>query len=312
MIGEVCDFDASTTSDGIGRFLRVRVKVRVDKPLRRSLRVDVLGNGIITTMPLHYERLLDYYFKCGCLGQIMDGCLMVNTHNNISLDETRKLGVWLQAVSPPKQSSMGNGRFRNKNLNKSKNFGGSRTETGTIGRFDDNWRRKTFVMVHESDGRNKKESEQSKGTESQTTVPDGPGCTIGSSLNILVVGGSGTEESQLEGKRTKEAKCNIHDATLVYSDERKPRDEEFVAETHKVGRAMETNAEEQTYEEVGTGKCLDTVMDTIGTLMDTEMQPSLASVSGSNGLATKVEEVSTTANEEVFSVISDGQSLLAC
>lgn len=46
------------------RFIRVRVVIAANEPLLRSIRVDLLGNGKITTMLLRYERLLDYCFKC--------------------------------------------------------------------------------------------------------------------------------------------------------------------------------------------------------------------------------------------------------
>ncbi|KAK3204966.1 hypothetical protein Dsin_019012 [Dipteronia sinensis] len=45
LIGEVRDIDLSTAKDWIGRFLRVRVTIVVNQPLRRSLRVDLMGTG---------------------------------------------------------------------------------------------------------------------------------------------------------------------------------------------------------------------------------------------------------------------------
>ncbi|TXG62451.1 hypothetical protein EZV62_009445 [Acer yangbiense] len=50
MIGEVRNIDMEAGKHGLNRFICVWVAIKVDKPLRRSLRVDLLGDGRITTM----------------------------------------------------------------------------------------------------------------------------------------------------------------------------------------------------------------------------------------------------------------------
>ncbi|TXG48842.1 hypothetical protein EZV62_024717 [Acer yangbiense] len=45
IIGDVWEVDVGPSGDCLGKFLRVRVAIEVDKPLRRFLRVDVLGDG---------------------------------------------------------------------------------------------------------------------------------------------------------------------------------------------------------------------------------------------------------------------------
>ncbi|KAK3221849.1 hypothetical protein Dsin_008874 [Dipteronia sinensis] len=64
MIGEVRDIDLEAGKNGSGRFIRVWVVIKVDEPLRRSLRVDLLGDGKVTTMLLRYERVPDFCYKC--------------------------------------------------------------------------------------------------------------------------------------------------------------------------------------------------------------------------------------------------------
>ncbi|TXG65348.1 hypothetical protein EZV62_006623 [Acer yangbiense] len=57
MIGEVRNIDLEAGKNGSSRFIRVRVVIKVDEPLQRSLRVDLLGDGKIITVLLRYERV---------------------------------------------------------------------------------------------------------------------------------------------------------------------------------------------------------------------------------------------------------------
>ncbi|TXG64010.1 hypothetical protein EZV62_011004 [Acer yangbiense] len=75
MITQVRDIDMGTATDSFGRYVRVRVLISVKDPLMRSLRVDLLGEGQVKTLLLRYERLMDYCFKCVCLGHSLRECL---------------------------------------------------------------------------------------------------------------------------------------------------------------------------------------------------------------------------------------------
>ncbi|TXG57618.1 hypothetical protein EZV62_015447 [Acer yangbiense] len=67
MIGDVMDVDGGDVEDCVGKFMRVKVRVDIKKPLKRCLRVDILGDGNETIMVLRYERLPNRCFKCGWL-----------------------------------------------------------------------------------------------------------------------------------------------------------------------------------------------------------------------------------------------------
>ncbi|KAK1550870.1 hypothetical protein Q3G72_026149 [Acer saccharum] len=74
IIGEVREVDAGPSRDCLGKFLRVRVAIEIDKPIRRFLRVDVLRDGEETIMPIQYERLPNFCFSCGFLGHMIRDC----------------------------------------------------------------------------------------------------------------------------------------------------------------------------------------------------------------------------------------------
>ncbi|KAK1583127.1 hypothetical protein Q3G72_021208 [Acer saccharum] len=76
IIGEVIGVDGGggdLGSHGM-EFLRVWVLLEIDKPLRRCLRVDVMGDGVESVMLLKYERLPDFCFRCGYLGHTVKEC----------------------------------------------------------------------------------------------------------------------------------------------------------------------------------------------------------------------------------------------
>ncbi|KAK3184896.1 hypothetical protein Dsin_032182 [Dipteronia sinensis] len=74
IIGDVREVDTGPSGDCLGKFFRVRVAIEVDKPLRRFLQVDVLGDREETVMPLQYERLPNFCFRCGILGHTSRDC----------------------------------------------------------------------------------------------------------------------------------------------------------------------------------------------------------------------------------------------
>ncbi|KAK3225346.1 hypothetical protein Dsin_005208 [Dipteronia sinensis] len=74
IIGDVREVDIGPSGDFCGKFLRVRVIIKIDKPLKRFLRVNVLGDGKETVMLIQYERLPNFCFKLGLLGHTVHGC----------------------------------------------------------------------------------------------------------------------------------------------------------------------------------------------------------------------------------------------
>ncbi|TXG50019.1 hypothetical protein EZV62_025894 [Acer yangbiense] len=96
MIGEVKEIDDGGSGDCVGKYIRVRVVVDVTKPLRRMLRVDVLGDGKETNMLLRYERLPDHCYRCGRIGHVVRDCSIVPSSVEPE-DYNLMFGSWLRA-----------------------------------------------------------------------------------------------------------------------------------------------------------------------------------------------------------------------
>ncbi|KAH7567791.1 hypothetical protein JRO89_XS07G0149900 [Xanthoceras sorbifolium] len=79
-IGAVCEVDLGTTGDCAGKFLRLRIRIDVSKPLRRCIRVDLDGSGKAVTMLLRYERLPEFCFQCGHVGHATRECIQVESN----------------------------------------------------------------------------------------------------------------------------------------------------------------------------------------------------------------------------------------
>ncbi|TXG73186.1 hypothetical protein EZV62_001765 [Acer yangbiense] len=94
MIGDVEEIDKGASGDCDGKFLRVRVSIDVEKPLRRILRVDVLGDGEESVMLFRYERLPDHCFRCGKLGHKTMECTDASGTSELLF------GAWLKAGMP--------------------------------------------------------------------------------------------------------------------------------------------------------------------------------------------------------------------
>ncbi|KAK3213214.1 hypothetical protein Dsin_017920 [Dipteronia sinensis] len=130
MIGEVREVEIRSATEGSCRYLRVKATVDTGQPLQRCLRVDLLGNGKVTTMLLRYERLHDYCFRCVRIGHNMDECVEDGDDKDMSSDANRRLGTWLRATSPLKRSFKGGGRVDNRDWGRKKGLGGFKSTNG--------------------------------------------------------------------------------------------------------------------------------------------------------------------------------------
>ncbi|KAK3189380.1 hypothetical protein Dsin_028941 [Dipteronia sinensis] len=100
MIGETLEVDGGASGDCVGKFLHVRVRIDVCKPLQRCLRVDMLCDGVETVMLLRYERLPNHCFKCGLVAHRTVECAQTDPFSVINGVIEPQFGIWLRASNP--------------------------------------------------------------------------------------------------------------------------------------------------------------------------------------------------------------------
>ncbi|KAK2662546.1 hypothetical protein Ddye_001120 [Dipteronia dyeriana] len=105
IIGDVMEIDEGASGVCHRKFLRVRVIIDNDKPLRRCLHVDVLGDGVESVMLFQYERLPKHCFRCGRLGHKMRECIDSEGGKVARDDQELLFGVWLRATSHVKRTT---------------------------------------------------------------------------------------------------------------------------------------------------------------------------------------------------------------
>ncbi|TXG46905.1 hypothetical protein EZV62_026199 [Acer yangbiense] len=97
IIGEVLEVDGSENGSAMPKFLRVRVAIEIDKPLRRFLRVDVMGDGVESIMLLKYERLPNFCFHCRFLGHTTSECPEKPIGHAVLQGEELPFRFWMRA-----------------------------------------------------------------------------------------------------------------------------------------------------------------------------------------------------------------------
>ncbi|TXG54113.1 hypothetical protein EZV62_019369 [Acer yangbiense] len=152
MIGEVRDIDLETAKEGNGRYIRVRVVISVKEPLMRCLRVDLMGTGKVTTMLLRYERLLDFCFKCSCLGHSLRECSEPGDVKEVSSEANLRLNVWLRAVSPPKRNQARYGNHVHRSWSRQPGFLDFNSGHNNNRRTGEKWQGKDASMEDGSSG----------------------------------------------------------------------------------------------------------------------------------------------------------------
>ncbi|XP_073363556.1 uncharacterized protein [Aegilops tauschii subsp. strangulata] len=101
IIGQYVDADTNADGSAIGKYLRVKVRMRIDKPLMRGFtleeeeRVDGAGEGEEAGSGwcrFEYEFLPDFCYTCGIIGHCEKDCA-----TKLKKGEKAQFGRWLKA-----------------------------------------------------------------------------------------------------------------------------------------------------------------------------------------------------------------------
>lgn len=102
-IRKLVAMDESLDSDGWATFLRMRMDIEVDKPLRRTIKIGGRGEGNKVLARISYDRLPTFCYFCGRLGHSEDECKY--NEGDESTDVTKlQYGDWIRS-SPLKKGS---------------------------------------------------------------------------------------------------------------------------------------------------------------------------------------------------------------
>ncbi|KAJ4706539.1 Zinc CCHC-type-like protein [Melia azedarach] len=104
MIGEIEEVESRQTKACLGKYMRVRVKIDITKPLKCSLRVQLEGEEQLSTLLIRYERLPNFCFHCRLIGHVQRECLQLNLNNSVHPGQEMKYKPWIRATTIVEQS----------------------------------------------------------------------------------------------------------------------------------------------------------------------------------------------------------------
>jgi hypothetical protein len=106
-VGTVEEVETDEEGGGWGKFLRVRIKIDLTKPLARGRMINLQGKRL--WIPFQYERLPRFCFHCGLICHGSDGCLKSGDAN--PMEAGQEYGTWLRVPPPHKRIVQRGSRF---------------------------------------------------------------------------------------------------------------------------------------------------------------------------------------------------------
>ncbi|KAM0854999.1 hypothetical protein ACQ4PT_050057 [Festuca glaucescens] len=199
-IGEFMEMDGVEDGMAIGKCLRVKVRMNINKPLMRGTLVEVDEKGRTVWCNFEYEFLPDFCFICGILGHVQKECDI-----KLKRDEEPQYGKWLKWM-PPRRNNFSTNKVWNERGNK-KNY--SMTGSGSkLGSDAPSWRKYDGDVGYGAkliEGSGKEVSNPLRavfGSE-QVVLND----VVQNKNNAMVIdkgNGNGSTVSDLEGKEKKQ------------------------------------------------------------------------------------------------------------
>uniref|UniRef100_A0A803QNQ4 CCHC-type domain-containing protein n=1 Tax=Cannabis sativa TaxID=3483 RepID=A0A803QNQ4_CANSA len=101
IIGEFIDVHEESLDEGWGPFLRIRVRLLVNKPLLRGHMISLPRIKDDFWIDFRYERLPEFCFECGRLGHSFEKCVAFMERVDNGNDEDFEYGPWLKGAKLP-------------------------------------------------------------------------------------------------------------------------------------------------------------------------------------------------------------------
>jgi hypothetical protein len=114
-LGVLEEVDAAADGVGWGRFLRIRVRIDITKPLERGRELIIGGKAVWVSFK--YENLPLFCFHCGCIVHGVKGCPVKKSRRLYDEEGVGEWGLWLRADEPCRKlegrfnKAGGEGRF---------------------------------------------------------------------------------------------------------------------------------------------------------------------------------------------------------
>ncbi|TXG46338.1 hypothetical protein EZV62_028162 [Acer yangbiense] len=77
-----------------------QIRIKIDKPLKRFIKMAMDESERVVVAPLIYERLPEFCFACGKLGQVIKECPDDDASDEALEGSSTKFGVWMRAPGP--------------------------------------------------------------------------------------------------------------------------------------------------------------------------------------------------------------------
>ena len=96
VLGELRSVEDPIWASGVGKsYLRIRVEIETEKPLMGGFWV-LRGNKGKVWAEVKYEKITDFYFGCGRLGQVLRFC--EERGEQYKEGDRKRFGIWMKAA----------------------------------------------------------------------------------------------------------------------------------------------------------------------------------------------------------------------
>ncbi|KAE8817564.1 hypothetical protein D1007_04663 [Hordeum vulgare] len=143
-VGEVMEVEVGDDDRAKGEYLRVKVRIDINKPLMRGMIMQFGEKGKEEWCPFEYEYLPKFCYTCGIIGHEAKECAVKSARG-----EKQQYGPWLRAYIPKKSVSSETRRWNEGRSGQSYRSSGVLIRDGRAGSNSKSWRKDN---VNRNDG----------------------------------------------------------------------------------------------------------------------------------------------------------------